>query len=78
MVRRVPLRLFIVVAAVAAACQAQPTGPTESGTMLLDTDEPECVDTVYQQAAATRPRTDSGPVAQNSSSSGCHVVVIWY
>jgi hypothetical protein len=78
MARRVSPLLVLVVAVVLAACQAQPTGPASSRTVLRDTDEPECVDTVYQQASATRTSVDSGSATPSSSSNACHVVVIWY
>lgn len=78
MARRIPLRLVILVSAVLAACQTQPTGPAPSKIVLLDTEEGECVDTVYEPAARSLTSADSGSATLSSSTDGCYIVVIYY
>ena len=80
MIRHISVLAFVVVAVVLGACGAQPTGPAASGTLLRDMAGPECVDTVYEPARASTPAMDTGggPATANSSSSGCHVVIIYY
>lgn len=83
MVRRVAPLAIVVVAVVLAACNSQITEPIASGQLLRDLDEPECVDTVYEERAA---RTNAALLASHGSSvedgdsdsPGCHVVVVWY
>ncbi len=82
MVRRVfPLAVVIVATAV-AACRAEPSGPAASRVLLRDTEEPECVDTVYEQRATrvalAGTATDSANAASTTASEGCHIVVIYY
>ncbi len=81
MAHRVSLLLFVFVAVVLGACSAQPTGPRASALPLRDTEEPQCVDTVYVQAQASAPadtNTLSGSPSQGTSSSACHVVIVYY
>ena len=77
MARRVSLLVFVVVAVVLGACSAQPTAPRSRA--LLDTEDPECVDTVYQPAGTSAPAGAAGGSAgQSSSTNACHVVIVYY
>ena len=80
MAHRVSLLVFVTIAVVLGACSAQPTAPRSRAMPLHDTEEPECVDTIYEpaRASASGTSTTSGSTGQTSSTSACHVVIVYY
>jgi hypothetical protein len=81
MVRHICVVASVVAAVVCGACGSQPTGPVANTTILRDTDDPECADTVYEPARTSARSAATGGndlLDQRTSTSGCHVVIIYY
>ncbi len=82
MVRSAFPLVVLAVATALAACQAQPTGPVPHRTFLLDSENPECVDTVYQDSTEETSNSRSlgtiRPGQGTAMTGGCHVVIVYY
>ena len=81
MVRRIVPLVVLVAASVTAACRAELTAPAHTGVLLRDSEEPECVDTVYEERTTSNsvhiPSTES-PQGHAQERDACHIVVIYY
>jgi hypothetical protein len=78
MTTRICILLFTIGMTAFAGCRADVTGP-DARLILRDTEDGECVDTVYQDSTRRSGRGQTlQSTTQSDASEGCHVVTIWY